>query len=145
MPIRWNPKPTREDRLLKRYWRKVGGLLFVEAVVGSSGHGWPLGSEARRIDGVRIVSGTKHGAFVYKDRAEFEAAIAGARVEVIEAKRFLNRAVIGQVIVGADLLKMECRTVKIEKVILCEAGDPALEKVCRKRRIRVEIRPLRAR
>lgn len=53
----------------------------MEVVVGSASHGWPLGCQLRRIDGVRVVAGAmsmaKSGTFVCRGPEEFEAAIAG--------------------------------------------------------------------
>lgn len=58
---------------------------------------------------------------------------------MIEVKKNLNRLVIGQVIAGADMFERQYNTSKIIPVILCKNGDPALEWVCKKRNIKVEI------
>lgn len=60
-------------------------------------------------------------------------------VELIEVKKNLNRLVIGQVIAGVDMFERQYNISKIIPVILCKNGDPALEWVCEKRNIRVEI------
>ena len=58
-------------------------------------------------------------------------------VEVIEAKLKLNRLVIGQSIVGADLLDLDYQPYSIKQVILCAVGDPLLEMICERRGIKV--------
>ena len=68
---------------------------------------------------------------------DFEKAVAGAKAEVVEVKYSLDRVVLGQVIIGADLLAMEYAPAKIQQVVVCEVGDPVLELVCQKRGIKV--------
>ena len=67
--------------------------------------------------------------------------MAGAEVEVVEVKRVLDRVVLGQVIIGADLLEMEYAPIKINQVVVCEEGDPALQMVCDRRGIKVWMPP----
>jgi hypothetical protein len=135
-------KRTYEDGLLLKYWREVGGVLFTEVPIGRDGpRQWPPGAKPRRIDGVRIVAPTPAfpaGMYTYtrrEIRSTVEDLIAGARVEVIEVKRSLNRPVLGQVIAGADLLEMEYAPAKVDQVVVCEVGDPVLEAVCERRGI----------
>jgi hypothetical protein len=63
----------------------------------------------------------------------------GKTVELIEAKKSLNRLVIGQIIAGMDMFGRQYQADKIIPVILCQNGDPALEWVCEKRDIKVQI------
>jgi hypothetical protein len=74
-----------------------------------------------------------------ENRRTVEDLIAGARVEVIEVKRSLDRPVLGQVIVGADLLEMEYVPAEVDQVVVCEVGDPVLEAVCERHGIVVSL------
>jgi hypothetical protein len=147
----WKPpsKRTYEDRLLLEYWRAFGGLVFTEVPVSRDGpKDWPKGAKPRRIDGVRIASlgsekiPSEIVAFSKRrDAKRFERAVAGAEVEVVEVKRSLDRVVLGQVIIGADLLEIEYSPTRIGQVVICEVGDPALETVCDRRGIEVWMPP----
>jgi hypothetical protein len=135
-------KRSHEDRLLLKYWREVGGVLFTEVPIGRDGpRQWPPGAKPRRIDGVRIVTPTPalpDGMYMFsrrENRSTVEDLVAGARVEVIEVKRLLDRPVIGQVIAGADVLEMEYAPAEVDQVVVCEVGDPVLEAVCERRGI----------
>jgi hypothetical protein len=144
-------KRTYEDRLLLQYWHAFGGLVFTEVPVGRDGpKDWPEGAKPRRIDGVRIASPDSEKvpseivAFSKRrDAKRLERVIEGAEVEVVEVKRSLDRVVLGQVIIGADLLEIEYAPPKIDQVVICEMGDPALETVCDRRGIKVWMPPKR--
>jgi hypothetical protein len=131
------------------YWRAFDGFLFTEVPVGRDGpKDWPDGAKPRRIDGVRIVStGFEETpsdivAFSKKrDASRFEQLVAGAEVEVVEVKHALDRVVLGQVIIGSDLLEMEYAPNKISQVVVCEKGDPVLQMVCDRRGIKVWMPP----
>jgi hypothetical protein len=142
----WKPvgKRTYEDELLLRYWETVGGAIFSEVLVGKGGtKQWPAGAKPRRIDGVRIASRSPEmrppGITVFRrsNAREFERIVTGADVEVIEVKRSLDRVVLGQVIIGADLLEMEYEPHYSTQVVVCKDTDPVLEAVCERRGIRV--------
>ena len=149
---------TNEDRLLLKYWREVGGVIFTEVPIvrhgprewplGAYWYGpplWPPGAKGRRIDGVRIVApppGLRDSIYSFVRGASghlIASFIAGAQVEVIEVKQDLNRPVIGQVIAGADLLEMEYAPAQVDPVVVCAVGDPALEAVCKRRGIAVFV------
>ena len=136
---------TNEDRLLLKYWREVGGLIITEVPIGRDGpREWPPGAKQGRIDGVRLVApppSLSDGihAFGRDSRVMTEILIAGARVEVIEVKQYLNQHVLGQVIAGADLLEMEYAPAQVDPVVVCAVGDPALEAVCERRGIAVFV------
>jgi hypothetical protein len=137
---------SKEDRLLLKYWREVGGLIITEVPIGRDGpREWPPGAKQGRIDGVRLaapppsLSDGIH-AFTRDTRHNTEILIAGSRVEVIEVKQDLNKDVLGQVIAGADLLEMEYAPAQVDPVVVCEVGDPALEAVCERRGIAVFVR-----
>jgi hypothetical protein len=125
----WKKFMTREDDLILKYLNEGdGGTVFIEVNVGG-----PPGAP-RRIDAVRIpTSDNKIVTFKKGENQRFKELVTGKRVEVIEVKRKLNRPVIGQSIVGADLLDIGYRPHAIKQVILCESIDPLLEKVCERR------------
>ncbi len=66
-------------------------------------------------------------------------SILGQPIELIEIKRKLNRPVIGQVIAGAEMFKKDYQSGKINRIVLCNEGDSALEWVCKQRDIEVKI------
>jgi hypothetical protein len=142
-------KRNYEDRLLLEYWQTFGGLLFTEVPVGRDGpRDWPEGAKPRRIDGVRMASPESEKAssdvIAFSKRRDakwLERVIASAEVEVVEVKRSLDRVVLGQVIIGADLLEIEYAPTKIDQVVICVVGDPALETVCNRRGIKVWMPP----
>jgi hypothetical protein len=78
-----------------------------------------------------------------RDAKRFEELATGAKVEVLEVKRSLDRYVLGQVIIGADLLELEYAPSKINQVVICNQDDPVLKLVCDKRGIRVWMPPRR--
>ncbi len=138
---RWTPDPG-EDRLLAGYWNDVGGIIVPEVHIGKNGPSdWPSGSSKRMIDGLRFRS-------EYRDEITVQAAFSQSQlrdivkdrhVEVIEVKSSLNRPVIGQAIAGRDMFERDYEPRSIEPVVVCGSGDPALEWVCRRNGIRVEI------
>jgi hypothetical protein len=141
-------KRTQEDSLLLKYWERVGGIIFTEVFVGKGGiQKWTSDAKPRRIDGVRIVSNSKinglsDGIITFNKKSnlqEFQQFLSNGQVEIIEIKHSLNRVVLGQVIIGADLLEMEYNLTNVKQVVICEVGDPVLEMVCKKRNIKVWI------
>lgn len=149
---RWKAKNKRtyEDELLLKYWQEVGGLIFAEVTVGKGGtrNKWPKGAKPRRIDAVRILTTTcaypGGDIFTFKKTSShvLREKITGENIEVIEIKRALDRVVLGQVIIGADLLELEYAPATIEQTVVCEEGDPVLESVCDKRGIKVWRPPI---
>jgi hypothetical protein len=136
----YNPSRKHEDKLLKKYWKEHGGLVYVEVRVGQGGvKTYPPGAMPRRIDAVRVPVGRKIlVSFMRRVIPEFVEAVRGRKIEVIEIKRKLNRPAIGQVIVGAKLMEIEYPQIrKIQQVILCETSDPVLEMICRELKIKV--------
>jgi len=139
---KWKVK-TSEDRQLKAYWEEKGGILYLEVPVGhhSAGVGWPEGSRIRYIDAVRVVRkrSRKHDIIPSREftRDDLIKAFRGAEVEVIEAKKRLNRFSFGQAVAGADMLEKQYRPWIVTPVIVYEIGDPAMEWVCRKHGVRI--------
>lgn len=141
----WAPV-TREDRLLAAYHAEVGGRLYTEAAVPwSDGHydGWPPGYHPLSVDGVRPFGPE------YKDedaiwqfmthRSEFLELAEGAKLELIEVKPTLNRGVIGQAVVGRDMIAKEYRPEEVRLVVVCGRVNSALEPFCDERDIEVRV------
>lgn len=137
----WKPK-SGEDRLLTGYWNEVGGIIVPEVHLGKTGpSNWPSGTRNWRLDGLRFPSEyrdeiTTRGAF---SRAQLQDIVNDRHVEVIEVKNSLTRPVIGQAIAGRDMFERDYQPRTIEPVVVVGNGDPALEWVCRKNGIRVEL------
>lgn len=137
----WIPR-THEDKLIEQYWKKKGGLFFLEVSIGSQGGkgNWPKGSRVRRIDAIRVEDKDNKiipsKGYRYED---FYNITEGKSVELIEAKQNLNRLVIGQIIAGHDMFECEYNSKDIKDVILAFNDDPALQWVCKNRGIWVEI------
>jgi len=138
----WKPK-TAEDRQLLAYWEEKGGRLYLEVPVGhhSANVGFPEGSRIRHIDAVRVVrkGGRKHEIIPpsKRNRDVLMEAFDGVEVEVIEAKKRLNRFSFGQAVAGADMLEKQYKPWIVTPVIVYEIGDPAMEWVCRKHGIQI--------
>ena len=81
----------------------------------------------------------KEGMGKWINGQSFQQLVTNANVEVIEVKYALDRVVLGEVIIGADLLEMDYSPNKVKHFVICEVGDPVLEKVCEKRNIKVWI------
>ncbi len=67
--------------------------------------------------------------------------VKGRNVHLLEAKRKLNRTVIGQVLVGESLLKHVFDPAEVIKVAVCGEGNPDLEWFCRQNEIKVTLFP----
>jgi len=135
-----NPSTTYEDKLLNRYFKENGGLVYKEVRLGQGGiMKYPEGATHKRIDAVRVGGRRKPLVpFNKKMIPDFQKTIRGHKVEVIEIKRKLNRLVIGQVIVAAKLMKWEYPHVKeFQQVIVCETCEPVMEKICWELKIKV--------
>lgn len=135
----WVPRSI-EDHLLFAYWRRVGGRIYAEVPLGGPGGPgkWPSGCTRRRLDGVRFV-GASDPAIVRYSAGEFRQWVSDADTELIEVKRWLNRLVIGQIIAGRDMFGREYGTDARRSVIICAESDTALEWVCQRHEIFVQI------
>lgn len=139
--IGWSPK-TPENRLLEEYWQQVGGTVVAEVETGASGpSNWPSGSGRRKIDGLRFRSEYRDeiASQTSFSQAQLRNIVQDRHVEIIEVKQKLNRPVIGQAIAGSDMFERDYDPNTSEPVVVCGKGDPALEWVCRRNGIRVEI------
>lgn len=119
---------TTEDRLLRSYWQKVGGIIFTQVPVRD-----------RRLDGVRIPASTA-GEIRKFHRIKFNDLVANAEVQVIEIKRILNRSVIGQAIVGKALLEIEYTGAKATAIVVCRDGNTSLQEACSRLGVKVWTR-----
>jgi len=129
---------TLEDKLIYKYWQEKQGLLFLEVPVGNDKNFWPKGSKIRRIDGIRVED-KENQIFKTFNSEDFKNIIKNKDIELIEAKKKLNRLVIGQIVVGIEMFKKQYENEKIKGVILCKEDDPALEIICKEMGIEVVV------
>lgn len=131
----WVPR-TFEDHLLDRYLRENPGELLLELEVGTVGptHG------RRRIDGILIPGGAP-GVLSPVSADAARERIAGREVHLLEAKRSLNRNVIGQVQVGTALLRRDFGPARITPVAVCARANEDLEWYCEVAGIEVRYYP----
>lgn len=133
----WDPL-TFEDRLVARYLEEHPGELFLELPVG----GTDPTRGPRRIDGV-LVPGDESHPRPQRSYAldEARSSISGRTVHLLEAKKLLNRFVIGQVEVGVELLKRDFEPAEIVPVAVCSGGNLDLEWYCEEKGIEAVIYP----
>jgi hypothetical protein len=141
--IVWSPV-SGEDRLLQKYWKSVGGRIYIEVPVGGPGGAgdWPTGCTIRRIDGVRLGENDREpGIFFFTGNQRYfiEELKQSQSVEIIEVKASLNRPVIGQALAGIDMFEREYG-VRGKPVVVCGKNDSALAWVCQKRNIKVVVK-----
>jgi hypothetical protein len=60
-------------------------------------------------------------------------------VELVEVKNSLNRAVIGQVIAGRHMYTRQYGGTVVRAVVVCKQSDSALEWVCGREGIAIEV------
>lgn len=137
----WEPT-TFEDRLLARYFKAQGddlGTVFLELPVALRSEA----ARARRIDAVIVPGGERRtwGAGTYQLEDAY-VMMRGQAVCLIEAKRSLNRSVIGQLLVADHLLAQAAEPSETALVALCSRGNPDLEDFCQKQGIEVCCHPL---
>ena len=119
---------TAEDKLIKKYWKDNPGKLFMEVPVGK------VRNRKRRIDAI-IISGKENK--LCEHQVNIKEEIEGEIIHVIEAKRKLNRPVIGQIEVGKHLVESEFNPAKVKPVILCGKLHLDLEGYCENQNIKV--------
>lgn len=127
-----------EEKLKHQYYLRVGPPIFREVRVSRHSPN----SEWRWIDAVHILGRKDVRRFIVcdeKSRRKFAHLVSGCVVEVIEAKRKLNRSVIGQAIVAKYLFKMEypkARAVRPVVIYRKGEGDTVLEAICEKMHVK---------
>jgi len=131
----WHPRPG-EDGWLRRYLDGLDerGRTYVEVPIGGAA------GRTRRIDAVRFPG--LEGGVRYFDRSSFDADVQRHHCEVIEVKRTLNRAVIGQLIVAREVAATEWSrdpSKRLDLIALVTESDPALEPICQRNGIAVRV------
>jgi len=133
------PPRTPEDRLIALYLAANPGLLFLEIEVGQGDEN----CGPRRLDGLLVRGGDScvraQGSY---SRADITAAVQGQHVHVLEAKRKLNRTVIGQVQVGVSLFMRDFSPASVQGVAVCAFGNPDLEWYCLEQDIQMALYPM---
>jgi hypothetical protein len=124
-----------EDLLLRAYWhgRRGDGWWFPEFAIGD-------GTAARRrIDAVVLPASPARLSTDHADRDAFLESVTGAPVEIVEVKRRLNTAVIGQLLCGSamfDALAPGHGPITLTALVH-RAPDAALRWFCYTERIRI--------
>jgi ribosomal protein S26 len=128
-----------DDNLLRKYCRKVGGIIYTQITVGEhSRH-----SRHRYLDGVRVIPPEALGGRLTKfpSQEAFKALVKDKTVEAIEADEYLNRWVIGQAIVGKVMLEIEYGVHAAVPVVVCKVRDQSLEQACERLGVKVWTPP----
>ena len=133
----------KEYHLCRQYHQKNGGRMYTEVPVPwSKAHGdWPAGYHPLSIDAIRLLSpeyDDKVTQFM-RNRGQLLERVEGSIIEVIEVKPSLNRSVIGQAIIGSEMVAKDYRPSEIQRVVVCEKVNPALEPYCQNHDIRIEV------
>ena len=126
-----------EKDLTKLFCKSQTSCVFLEVSIGSK-RIFGKNSTDRRID-IVVIHGCKRNK-MYKsgeEREEFLKLIEDSKneIEIIEAKKKLNRVVIGQILVGEFMFKKKYGVKKIKKSVLYHVGDDALELFCKENQI----------
>ena len=140
------PRDTGEHNMILDYVTKAGGRTYFEVPIGGG-----ASSSLRRLDAVRVAAPGAAEYMGFNSEMFLEdlrvATVTGHEVELIEAKRRLNRPVIGEIIAGGDLF---CERfpdhgpIRLAVVVGRDGDDAALHRVCDRRGIRVHLREWRA-
>lgn len=127
-----------EDLLISEYNNNFSGDIYKEVPVGQIEDK----SRQRRIDAVLIKNNNNkiHQQGEY-NLEEFKQKVKNKKIHLIEAKRKLGRAVIGQVEVGMHLFNIDFEPKKIKGVALCSKTNTDIEKYCNLKDINVVIYP----
>lgn len=140
----WRPGPGEDGWLLKYLdligGREKAGRVHVEVPFAGAANYGPR-AKIRYIDAVRFPD-LRPSEVVFYDEATFRADTQAPNLEIIEIKKTLNRAVIGQLVVAQHLAPTDWNLdddVELEFVALVTEGDPALEAVCARLGIRVVL------
>ncbi len=99
---------------------------------------WSGDSSRRRLDGVRLPGATDPAIVRFSSEA-FHQRVQSEPVELVEIKRSLNRAVIGQVIAGRHMYTRQYGGTVVRSVVVCGQSDSALKSVCQEQGIAIEV------
>lgn len=136
-----------EDKQVDAYWRahETGGGLYTEVCLGKKywdSADWEGQARQRRFDGV-IALGTEPEERPRSHKTFHRRIVAGEikRVELIEAKKGLGEALLGQALTGRYMFDQQVGTrhgVVVEgNTVLYRHGDPAMVWVAKKLELKV--------
>lgn len=130
---RWRPRPG-EDELLEQHLAGESGAVFVEVPIGGASD-----SADRFIDAIRIID--RPSEMRYYHRGRFARQRADRPLEIIEVKKSLNRTVVGQLIVGRDLVRRGWGGLgDLDAVAVVGRDDVRIRRLCEQEYgIRVEV------
>jgi hypothetical protein len=130
--------PSIEDLLISEYNNNFSGEIYKEIPVGQIENK----NRQRRIDAVLIKNNNNkiHQQGEY-NLEEFKQKAKNKKIHLIEAKRKLGRAVIGQIEVGMHLFNIDFETKEIQGVALCSKTNIDIKKYCDLKNIEVVIYP----
>jgi hypothetical protein len=121
------------------YLESNPGHLFLEVEVGQGDEN----CGPRRLDGLLVHGGDSRvraqGSY---SRDDIAAAVQRQHVYVLEAKRKLNRTLIGQVQVGVALFRRDFSPASAQGVAVCAFGNPDLDWYCREQGIQTALYPM---
>ncbi|MGM0409829.1 MAG: hypothetical protein ACQEQF_03620 [Bacillota bacterium] len=125
-----------EDLLILKYQENHPGKIYKEVFVGKVENKM----RRRRIDAI-LIEGKRNEVY---ERGEYKIAevkneIKNEKIHILEAKKNLNRNVIGQVEVGKYLIKNDFEPREIIPVALCANTHPDIKKYCKQKNIKAEI------
>jgi len=125
-----------EDKLIIEYQKNYPGTVYKEIPVGEIENK----NRQRRIDAI-LIENKENKIYEWGeyDIDDVEKEIEGEKIHLIEAKKKLGRAVIGQVEVGEFLVEADFDPDEIVLVALCSKNHSDLEKYCNNKNINVEI------
>lgn len=130
--------PSIEDLLISEYNNNFSGEIYKEVPVGQIEDK----NRQRRIDAVLIKNNNNkiHQQGKY-NLEEFKQKVKNKKINLIEAKRKLGRAVIGQIEVGMHLFNIDFKPKEIQGVALCSRTNTDIKKYCDLKNIDVVIYP----
>jgi hypothetical protein len=124
--------PKRETPMVKRYWFRVGGTLYLEFPLVQ--RNWSDDIGARWLDGLIIPDGETR-SWRWTDAASAghtpEEVVRGRHVIAVQAKYDPERLcmpLMGQTLIGVELLK-RFGPASVRGIALCRKDDAALRSV----------------
>ena len=128
-------KPTGVDVVAYWYWRCRSAVQGVAD--GGRQTAQPDGSTASSFEAAALF----HAPFASRNcgRKVFASYSPGTKPNLIEAKRSLNRGVIGQAVAARQMFRRQYGVSPERVTVLCGRTDAALEWVCLKEAIHVEV------
>jgi hypothetical protein len=120
------------------YRRKMGGTFVTRVPIGGPDSGWEDSAQVF-VNLLRIVGGPVDALVLYDTADRFLALVDDRPVEVIEVRKELKRGAIGKVLAHAAMLAEQYELDVHRRVIVVENSDEALEWVCERVGIVVEV------